>query len=340
MNYTSSISGSNPVKPKLVNHVIFLIDSSSSMGGRLKLVKEVFDSTLQMLKDTQTDNQDINISLYQFGTDVKRLIFNKNINELNTNISFTANGMTALRDAINISIGDHEQIDISKDDHSFLIYAITDGADNHSRINPAGLKQKINSLNDIWTVAALVPGLSEVSFAKSSGIPAGNIQIWDINGSSGFKEVGNSIASSYQTYNTNRSVGIRSSSNIFAVNSENITRSNLKTVLTEVKGSLHHAQKDYVIKDMVEQYTGAPYVKGSTFYELSKTELVQDYKEIVIISKKDDKRFGGNGARDILGLPYSEVKIKPGNFGDWRIFVQSTSINRKIKSGTSIFIKS
>ena len=32
-------------------------------------------------------------------------------------------------------------------------------------------------------------------------------------------------------------------------------------------------------------------------------------------------------------------KVKPGDFGDWRIFIQSTSVNRKIKAGTSIFVK-
>ena len=41
----------------------------------------------------------------------------------------------------------------------------------------------------------------------------------------------------------------------------------------------------------------------------------------------------------MLGLPNSDTKVKPGDFGDWRIFIQSTSINRKIKAGTSIFVK-
>ena len=74
---------------------------------------------------------------------------------------------------------------------------------------------------------------------------------------------------------------------------------------------------------MVEKFTNSNYVKGSTYYELSKSELVQSYKEIIIVSRKDDKKFGGQDARDMLGLPLSDTKVKPGDFGDWRIFIQS-----------------
>ena len=60
---------------------------------------------------------------------------------------------------------------------------------------------------------------------------------------------------------------------------------------------------------------------------------------LFFVSKKDGKKFGGSESRQLLGLPTENTRVKPGDFGDWRIFIQSTSLNRKIKTGTSIFVK-
>lgn len=324
---------------KLINHIIFLLDGSGSMHSRLKLVKQVFDSTFKALKSSVNDEQEIFLSVYQFDDRVRQIIFNQNIKTASADVKFTAGGMTALRDATAIAIDDHKALKLNKnEDHTFLIYNITDGADNASRIGSASLAQKIRDLDDSWTVAALVPTMMDAHNAKSSGFPAGNVQLWDISSSNGFEEVGNKIVSSYSNYSQARSQGVRSSSNIFSVNTDSLKRTDIRTNLTEVKGAMYHAQKDYVIKDMVEQFTTGEYRKGSAYYELSKTELVQDYKGIVIVSKKDGKKFGGRDARDVLGLPHHETKMKPGDFGDWRVFIQSTSVNRKIKAGTSIFV--
>ena len=75
---TSTISG-NPESKKMINHIIFLIDASGSMGHRLNLVKQVFDSTLQQFKQNQTSDQEIQISLYDFDSRVNRLIYNTNL---------------------------------------------------------------------------------------------------------------------------------------------------------------------------------------------------------------------------------------------------------------------
>ncbi len=324
---------------KMINHIIFLIDSSGSMTHRLSLVKQVFDSTLKTFKDTMTADQDIFVSAYDFNTRVNKIFFNENLATLNRKVDFRATGMTSLRDAIDISIDEHSKIKTNKnEDHTFLIYAITDGQDNMSRVSPSALKSRIASLDDSWTVAALVPSVTDAHHAKSSGIPGGNVQVWDVNSANGFEEVGKAITQSYSNYSTQRSSGVRSSSNIFSVNAADINRADVRGALSEIKGSMYHAQKEYLIKEMAETFTGKPYQKGSVYYELSKTEIVQAYKEIAIVSKKDGKKFGGQDARNLLGLPSAETKMKPGDFGDWRIFIQSTSYTRKIKPGTSIFV--
>ena len=46
--------------------------------------------------------------------------------------------------------------------------------------------------------------------------------------------------------------------------------------------------------------------------------------------------YGGAEAREILGLPGTDIKVKPTDFSDWDIFVQSTSNNRKLVVGTNL----
>lgn len=339
---TSTIQGTAQVKPTLINHIIFLIDSSGSMGYHLEAVKRVFDSTLDSFKQTQSPDQEMRISLYQFDTYVHRVIFDTNINDLNTSISFKAGGMTALRDAIAISIKDHKNIKPKAgEDHTFLIYAITDGKDNASTVATVPqLKSMITGLDDSWTVASLVPSVTDSHHAKNAGIPGGNIQIWNTQSSNGFEEVGQAITSSYQTYSAARSTGVRSSKSIFSINTDNITKSDVKRALNEIRGDIHYynGDSDISIKEFAEDVTGESYRKGAVFYEISKTEIVQASKEIAIVNKKDGKKYSGHDARDVLGLPKTETKMKPGDFGDWRIFIQSTSYTRKIKPGNSIFI--
>ena len=338
-NLTSVISGDKNTKI-MVNHIIFLIDMSASMSHILPKVKSVFDETLRVVKSTNKD-QTIKVSVYQFSSNVTRLIFDTNINDIETAVNFNANGMTRLKDCIVTAIEDHslDKIKIGpNEDHTFLVYVLTDGEDNMSITSSRILNSRISKLNEDWTFVALVPDIQGRRASVEAGIPEQNIKIWETT-NSGVEEVGQTIAQSYQSYTTMRSMGIRSTSNIFAVDASDVKRSDVRAALSEVAGNLYHAQKDYVIRDMVEKFTGKPYQKGSTFYELEKTELVQSYKEIVVVSKKDDKKFGGAGARQMLNLPTNDTKIKPGDHGDWRIFVQSTSVNRKIKSGTSIFVK-
>ena len=91
--------------------------------------------------------------------------------------------------------------------------------------------------------------------------------------------------------------------------------------------------------NVAELITKKPYVTGSVFYELLKKEEVNAKKEIVIVNKTDGKKYSGQNARDLLGLPYQAINVAPGDFGEWRIFVQSTSVNRKIPQGTNVLIK-
>jgi hypothetical protein len=64
---------------------------------------------------------------------------------------------------------------------------------------------------------------------------------------------------------------------------------------------------------------------------------VHDYKQIIIRDKKTGAVYSGAEARNLLGLPHNgNVKIIPGNHGAYDVFVQSTSVNRKLPVGTQV----
>ena len=83
---------------------------------------------------------------------------------------------------------------------------------------------------------------------------------------------------------------------------------------------------------------GHTYRTGGAFYQLSKSEKVQPKKQISVLEKKTDRIYTGPEARALLGLPDVEVRIKPDHNDEFTIFVQSTSVNRKLVPNTRLLL--
>lgn len=109
-----------------------------------------------------------------------------------------------------------------------------------------------------------------------------------------------------------------------------------KTDLVEVDPSrfqVLHVDHDIPINDFVRS-TGAIFRIGRGFYELTKTELVQERKEVILRDKVTGDMWSGKEARELLGIPYGiRGKVKPHDIG-YDVFIQSTSANRKLIGGT------
>lgn len=92
---------------------------------------------------------------------------------------------------------------------------------------------------------------------------------------------------------------------------------------------------DADIKDFAQQ-NGLVFERGKGFYQFSKPELIQKGKEIILQEKSTGHFFEGNMARKMLNLiTYDEKKrIKPTDFAQYDVFIQSTSSNRKLVDGT------
>lgn len=95
-----------------------------------------------------------------------------------------------------------------------------------------------------------------------------------------------------------------------------------------------YVDEDVSIRDFVER-NGLIFKIGRGFYEFTKTELIQENKEVVLRDKSTGDMFSGEKARGMIGLRYGErAKVKPAYLSTYDVFVQSTSYNRKLIAGT------
>lgn len=99
--------------------------------------------------------------------------------------------------------------------------------------------------------------------------------------------------------------------------------------------------KDQSIKEFIQEQ-GITFKTGRGFYELTKSEKVQLYKEVLLQEKDTGKLFNGPQIRVMLGLsPQEDTRgvnetLKPVYFDKYKVFVQSTSYNRKLIANTSL----
>lgn len=94
------------------------------------------------------------------------------------------------------------------------------------------------------------------------------------------------------------------------------------------------------IRSFVES-NGITFKKGRGFYELTKHETVQQYKEVIIQDRTTGEMFNGSQVRERLGLQPQIAKggvkesLSSRDTAEFRVFVQSTSFNRKLIAGTT-----
>lgn len=87
------------------------------------------------------------------------------------------------------------------------------------------------------------------------------------------------------------------------------------------------------------QECGLHYTVGMAHYQLTKTETIQPGKTLAVVRKGTEEVFIGPQVRDLVGLRTDvSVRVKPDFNPDYDIYVQSTSVNRKLLPGTKILL--
>lgn len=327
-----------------INHIAFVIDKSGSIrnSGLENSVVRVFDSQIKHLQLRSKElNQDTRVSVYLFNQKVNCLFFDIDVNKIPSLAKYyNAEGDTAMIDSMLQALSDLSRTNTLYGDHAFLVYCLTDGENRINNNLSSRLNKAITSLPENYTVAALVPDQDGVFECKKFGFPQENIKIWQTT-VSGVSEVGNSMIKATDSYMVARNSGLRSTRNLFTLDASNLDSRKVKNNLEELRANeyeLYPVQKDIDIKSFVESWTRRNYIKGSTYYLLTKPETLQDYKQILIQNKRNGKVYGGANARKLLGLPNYEVKVNPASYGDYDIFAQSTSSNRKLIRGTKVIV--
>jgi von Willebrand factor type A domain len=339
-------------KQNYINHIAIVLDASLSMSHHSADVVKVADSQIKNLAEqSKIHDQETRVSVYTFSyeSQIECLIYDKDVLRM-PSISglYKASGQTALCSATTVAIKDLQLTPEKYGEHAFLIYVVTDGQENNSRLNDIrDLPGLINGLPDHWTLAAFVPDASGVHFAKKFGFPAGNIAVW--NTSDSFSEVGEVIRRTSETFMTNRAAGIRGSRNLFNMKTVDV-KDIKKTLVPMTPGSYFFATvtpdktsgaEKIRIDEFCQKEFGS-YTPGDGLYEMTKRENIQDYKKIAIWIPKDNHLYVGKAGemRSLLGLPQGSgtIRVGPGDHPDYKIFIESRSNNRNLFTGTELLV--
>lgn len=327
--------------PNYINHFVLVLDASSSMNKHRQAVIEVVDNQIEFLAErSKALEQETRITVYTFASKdtAKCVIYDKDVLRMpGIAAYYKPDGMTALLDATHLAIDDMKLTPQKYGDHAIVIWVWTDGMENHSRKNdPNSLVAKINGLDNNWTLATFVPDKAAHEYAKRFGFPPGNISIWDATSAAGIADVAQQMRTTSENFMQARKSGVRSTKSLFQL--KDVSPTDIVTQLTPVSPntySIYAVWADGRIDEFVELVRGH-YSTGQAFYELMKTEEIQPQKDIAILY--GGKLYRGANARTMLGLPNYSVRVKPSAHPGYKIFVQSTSQNRKLIAGTQCLV--
>ncbi|MCJ1676302.1 VWA domain-containing protein [Streptomyces sp. APSN-46.1] len=337
-----------------INHVALVLDASSSMSHLSRKVVEVADQQISYLaRRSQELDQETRVTVYVFADKVECVIYDKDVLRMpSLKQLYRAGGMTALLAATLKSQRELAQTAQLYGDHSFLTFVLTDGQENASHRCPdapardqrelvQAVATMIETQEDNWTLAVLVPDQMGKREAMQCGFPKDNIAIWDATSTQGLEEAGQVILKATESFMVGRTKGIRGSRAVFSTGAETVNKDTIEAAgLIPVNPSQYQlipVARETAIRDWVIE-CGHSYRTGCGFYQLTKPEKIQAQKQIAVLEKKTDQVYTGPQARALLGLPNTEVRVKPDHNDDFTIFVQSTSVNRKLVPHTRLLL--
>ena len=328
------------------DEVLFIVDRSGSMAGCWSGVAECLQQQANALIDNREGRQ-VNFSLIDFDSTIQnhKVVHSTNdrpnIGAIFNNFAIRPRALTSLLDAIGTGIEYTRNRPVRDDNTAFIIVVITDGYENasteYNKHHLANLIKKVKR-TDNYTFAFSVPNRQGIRYLTDLGIDHGDIQVWE-NSLEGIQEVMVSNTIGLSNYTTQRSLGATSVQSFYAdlgnVNHTQVAA--MRDYSTSFKR--FRVTREQQIRDFVERQ-GYSYRKGNAFYQLVKPELVQETKNLMVMDKQTGSIYGGREARDLLNLPHNErFRLRPGDHGEYEIFVESTSVNRKVRPNSAVLYR-
>ncbi len=331
-------------EPVLTNRIALVVDSSGSMQLlRQDVIARLSEQVNNIKAQAHNSGQRTFVSVYQFSGRTRLLCLAKDQHPeaVPALTSYYPDGQTALLDAIQDVARDLESQDDRSPDTSFLMIVLTDGEENDSYTSAAQIQQLLRRLQgtDRWTFAMLMPPGGRI-YAQQLGIPDGNIQEWEGTRLGLERASRNSIVATTSYYAT-RALG-QTATRAFFADLSGVTKRDLNN-LDDLTGQFRRipVTREEEISALVER-SGVPYQLGKGYYQLTKAEKVQSHKDLVIEDRATKRLFGGDEARRLVGIATGAgvtVRVNPGNLANYNLFVQSTSMNRKLVRGTTLLYR-
>jgi hypothetical protein len=334
----------SPVKGTV--NVALVLDASGSMFTLRNTAMEQINRQIRNLAaQARATGQQTYVSLYLFNNQgnlrtISRGQAPEYVREL-TAASYYPTGQTALLDAIQDVTADLHNADDGGRYTSFLVLVVTDGQENDSRTSRFTIQELIRQKQgtDRWTFALSVPRGGRY-YAEQLGVPKGNIQEWETT-DLGLERLSQNIMAASTSYYAGTRRGATHTKSFFTDLSK-IGTTDLRK-LDDLTGNFRHwkVENEADIRPFVES-KGVSYQVGRAYYQLTKAEKVQNHKDFVIREKTSKRLFGGDQARNLVGISRTagaEVRVHPGNHANYDLFVQSTSTNRKLVRGTTLLYR-
>lgn len=319
--------------------VVFIIDKSSSMSPISVEMGRAINSMIDSLRGKASE-----LAIVNFADNVGPIRPLRKMSLVGPYTNLYCYGNTALFDGIGAGIellGDDKNV-------NYLVIAFTDGENNCStKYNASTLKKLIDEkeAKNNWTITIQVPHGKRDWFSKAFGISPGNISEWE-NSSEGTELARKVTTQSIGKYFDSVARGQTKVQNFYNVDIDmaDVTSKDVKNQLVDYKDmyKILSVDREEAIRDFVERKAKKNYVIGNCYYEVTKPEKVQSSKLVLIMEKGKPNIFGGNLARNLIGLPNAglgDSKINPINLSKYHIFIQSTSVNRKLVRGSKLLIR-
>ncbi len=334
------------------NYIGFSRDHSGSMRSIAHAAQRDFNEQLEVIQSAATQhNQDTIVSVVTIGVGsratVGREVVNSNVQVLKPLDYYQADaGGTPMIQSVFELIDLLSSVPDAKDpDVSFLVMVTTDGQETEARHRGPELARRIQQLQatDRWTFVFRVPKQGGVRELQRLGLMVNGVNVfeWETT-AKGVQVSTKANTEAFTEYFTQRSTGMKRTSKFYA-NMQDVSIDEARKQLVDISNEVAFypvtsadAGKD--IRTFTEAKIGEAMVRGGAFYQLCKTEpRVQAQKRIAIRDKQTGTVFAGDAARHMLALPtVGTVRLAPDELGEWDVFIQSTSVNRKMDAGTQL----
>ena len=333
-------------------YLTLVSDNSGSMRSLAHVAKRDFNEQLETIQGAaKSTNQDIIASYLTIGDGhyarVGRRVINSNIHTIKPLADYPADaGGTPMIEAANAAIDLMESVpDYADPEVSFLLMLTTDGQETQQRNAGRALAARMKKLiaTDRWTFVFRVPAKSGPRELATLGlmVPGINVYEWELT-TQGVVKSTEANKEGFTEYFTQRATGMKATTKFYA-NLEDVSFEDLQKELVDISTDVQFfpvdpASDQSLIRPFVEAKIGTPMARGAAFYQLNRTEpKVQANKRIAIRDKTTGTVFAGDAARAMLALPtIGTVRLAPDELGDYDVFIQSTSVNRKLDKGTQL----